>query len=174
MKQVDEDHLIDIVNEDDNVIGKDKKENKFSKELISRNVVAFLKNENNKYIIVKRSPKKKNYPNLLDLAACGHVHLGESYEEAIVRKIKEELGGSVSNLKLLKKVYHEHIENRKSLRYFISIFTGIYKEKIILSKELSSYELFDRNSLKKKISKNPEQFSPFFVDEYKIIEKDLK
>jgi len=171
--QVDEDHLVDIVNEDDIVIGKDTKENKFSKELISRNVVAFLKDKNNKYIIVKRSPKKKSYPNLLDLAACGHVRLGESYKEAIAREIKEELGVSVPDLKLLKKVYHEHIENGKYLRYFTSIFTGTCKDKIILSDELIDYKLFDIKSLKVNVESNPKQFTPFFIDEFKIVKDQL-
>ena len=61
MTMIDDNHLIDIVDQNDIIIGKDTKENKFKKELISRNVVAFIKNSKNKYIIVKRSSKKKNF-----------------------------------------------------------------------------------------------------------------
>ena len=76
---INEDHLLDIVNKNDKVIGVTTKADKFKKELITRNVVAFIKDRNDKFIIVKRSPLKKVFPNLLDLAACGHVCRGESY-----------------------------------------------------------------------------------------------
>ena len=80
--------MIDIVNKNDIVIGQDTKENKFQKELISRNVAIFIKDSQNQYIIAKRGPNKRSFPNRLDLAACGNVDAGETYEEAAVRELK--------------------------------------------------------------------------------------
>lgn len=38
-----------------------------------------------------RSPKAKNYPNLLDITAAGHLHAGEELADG-VREVSEELG----------------------------------------------------------------------------------
>ena len=157
MTLIDDNHLTDIVDRKDIIIGKDTKENKFKKELISRNVVAFIKNSKNQYIIVKRSSKKKVFPNLFDLAACGHVLSGESLDEAIKREIKEELGIRCK-VKLLTKKYNERKINYR---------------KIKLNEELSSYTLKTLPELLEAIGKNPQSFSPFLIDELKEIKSLL-
>ena len=59
---MEEDHLIDIVDKNDKIVGCATKEEKFEEELISRNVVAFIKNKKGELIIVKRSPRKRSWP----------------------------------------------------------------------------------------------------------------
>jgi len=173
MKPIDENHLLDIVDQNDIVIGQDTKENKFKKELISRNVVAFIKNSQNKYIIVKRSSKKKVFPNLFDLAACGHVLKGESPDKAILREIKEELGISCK-VKLLEKKFNNRLINGKRIKYFTSIFLGKSDSKIKLNKELSNYILMSLDELLNLIKNKPELFSPFLIDELQEIKYLLK
>lgn len=167
MTLIDDNHLTDIVDRNDLVIGKDTKENKFKKELISRNVVAFIKNSKNKYIILKRSSKKKILPNLFDVT-CGHVLSGESPDEAIKREIKEELDIQCK-VRLLKKRYNERKVDDRKIRYFTSIYLGTSDSKIRLNKELSSYTLKTLSELLGDIRKNPQSFSPFLIDELKEI-----
>ena len=83
--------MLDIVDEFDNVIGTDTKANKFKKRFISRNVAIFIKDKEGKFIVAKRAASKKTFPNCIDTAACGNVKAGESYKEAALREIKEEL-----------------------------------------------------------------------------------
>lgn len=40
----------------------------------------------------KRAKTKKDFPGLYDLASAGHMDLGESHREAVIRETKEELG----------------------------------------------------------------------------------
>lgn len=164
--------MIDIVDEFDNVIGKDTKENKFQKELISRNVVAFVKNEKGELIIVKRAPHKRSWPNRLDLATCGNVNCSENYDEAIKREIKEELGIECE-LKFIEKIYTEVEENGKKVRYFTGVFLGQTCEKPTLSDELLELKHMKIEKLSKMMDEEPDKFSPSFIRELKEFEKKL-
>lgn len=169
---INENHLIDVVDKNDKVIGFANKHEKLKKGFISRTVVAFIKDQNNKYIVVKRSPHKKIFPNKWDLAACGNVHHKESYPKAIRREIEEELG-IVCNPTLLKKVYLEHFENGIKLKYFVSLFLGQTDREIKLNEELTEYKKIDLEILLLDIKDNPKKYSPFFIKELNLIKDRL-
>ncbi len=116
-----EQELLDIVNENDEIIGQDTKGNKFRKSLISRNVAIFILDDNKKLLITKRSSRKESFPNRYDLAACGNVKAGESYEDAAKREVTEELSIDC-DLKFLGKIFNEFKEDEKTIKYFTGIF----------------------------------------------------
>jgi len=160
-----EDHLIDIVDEHDKVIGKDTKENKFANELISRNVVAFVKNSKGDLIIVKRSPHKRSWPNRLDLATCGNVNVGETYDQAIKREIQEELQVDCE-LTFVEKIFTEVEENGKKVRYFTGVYISTTDQIPQLSDEHLSLETISPVKLKRKMQEQPDLFSPSFIREF--------
>lgn len=45
----------------------------------------------NKILLQRRRQDKESFPGMLDLACTGHVDAGESYLQAAVRELKEEL-----------------------------------------------------------------------------------
>ncbi len=165
--------LLDIVDEDDKVISRDTKENKFLKSLISRNVGVFARDSARNFIIVKRAPTKKIFPNRLDLSACGNVRAGESYESAASRELLEELGISAP-VKFLKKIFNEHEENGKKLRYFTALFLAVCDEEPELNDELSHFEKIALEKLKEKAKESPELFCPFFLKDFKAVERLLE
>lgn len=173
IEDINEDHLQDVVDQNDKVIGKTTKTNKFEKELITRNVVAFITDKDGKFITVKRSALKKSFPNLLDLAACGHVQCGESYQAAIKREIKEELG-IVCGVELLRKIYHEHNEHGKAVKYYTSLFIGRTDKKIRTNEEVSLMPSLSFSELYEKLNHQPHLFTPFFVDEFEEVHDLLR
>lgn len=80
------------VNEHDEVIGvttiKEAKEKDYYRRL-SR---VFVFDEAGRMLLQKRSRHMDTYPLTWDQAVGGHVNYGESYKEAAVREMKEELG----------------------------------------------------------------------------------
>ena len=162
---MEEDHLIDIVDKNDKIVGCATKEEKFEEELISRNVVAFIKNKKGELIIVKRSPRKRSWPNRLDLGACGNVNCGESYEDAIRREVKEELSIECE-LKFIRKLYTEVDEKGKKRRYFTGVFTGTTSKKPKLSDELLDLQHMTIGNLAKKMNSDPNLFTPSFIREF--------
>lgn len=76
-----------------------------------------------------RSPEKKDYPNLLDITAAGHLLAGETPEEGL-REIEEELGLSVKyndlhSLGIIKDcgAQENFIDNERA-HVFLYKFTG--------------------------------------------------
>lgn len=167
-----EDDLVDIVDEKDRVVGQATKEEKFAKELISRNVVAFIKNKRGELIVVKRSPHKQSWPNRLDLATCGNVNVGETYHQAITREIKEEIGIDCP-VKLYKKIYTEVTENNKQVKYFTAIFIGETAQRPKLSDELVELTYIKPGELGEKMGSDPDLFSPSFIREFKLVKAVL-
>ncbi|MEM5778533.1 MAG: NUDIX domain-containing protein [Candidatus Aenigmatarchaeota archaeon] len=168
----EDEELLDIVDENDIVIGHATKKDKFDRELISRNVAIFIL-DRNKLLIVKRSPSKKSFPNRYDLAACGNVKAGESYEEAAKREVKEELDINC-DLKFLGKIFNEFKENDKIIRYFTGIFLGYLSGKVKISDELIELKRLSVKEIEDLISKNKELFTPGFINDFISVKEKLK
>lgn len=165
--------LLDIVNENDKIIGQDTKENKFRKELISRNVGVFILDDDKKLLIVKRSPYKKSFPNRYDLAACGNVKANETYKDAAKREVKEELGIKC-DLTFLGKIFNEFKENDITIRYFTSIFIGHFSGKVKLSDELVELQRLNVKEIEELINKNKDSFTPGFVNDFLFVKNKLE
>jgi isopentenyldiphosphate isomerase len=84
--------FLDLVNEQDEIIGKKSRLEVYSEKLSNYRVVnAFLINSKRQLWIPRRSPNKRLFPLCLDMSMGGHVKSGETYEEALERELAEEL-----------------------------------------------------------------------------------
>jgi isopentenyldiphosphate isomerase len=71
-----------------------------------------------------RAPRMRNYPNMLDVSAAGHIEAGESVEDGI-REVHEELGIAASVDKLLylgERVEVADQENGQRNREYQSVY----------------------------------------------------
>ena len=82
--------LINIVSEDDKIIGVEKRSIVHEKKLNFRGVNAFIINAKGELWIPRRHPQKTLFPLHLDASVGGHVLAYESYDEAFARETKEE------------------------------------------------------------------------------------
>ena len=90
MQQVDE--YLDLVNEDDEVVGKKLRSLVYAENLSNFRVVnVFLINSEGKIWIPRRTSTKRMFPLCLDMSMGGHVESGETYDEAFKRELLEEL-----------------------------------------------------------------------------------
>jgi isopentenyldiphosphate isomerase len=165
--------FIDIVDEKDNVIGKDTKDNKFKKGFISRLAVIYILDRDKKLLIAKRSHHKKSFPNRYDASVCGNVDSGETYKEAANRELKEELSIECE-LRFLGKGFVEFEEKGMKLKYFFSIFLGRYDGEVRLNDELVEIQRLRFEEVNEKINKNPNLFTPGFVSGFNFIKERLK
>ena len=83
--------LIDIINEQDEVIGQATKKEAHEKGLLHRFIHVFVFTKDGEMVIQWRK-KEKLGGRMFDPSAGGHVDAGEDYETAANRELKEELG----------------------------------------------------------------------------------
>ena len=94
------DEILDIVDENDVVIGQKKRSEIYSEGLSNFRVInAFVVNKDGKMWIPRRTSSKKLNPLCLDFSVGGHVESRETYKEAFRRETAEELNLDISKVK---------------------------------------------------------------------------
>lgn len=86
------DELLDIVNDEDIVIDQQMRSTVHQLGLQHRGAHVFLFTRDGKMLVQKRSADRVASPSALDCSVSEHVKAGESYLEAALRGMKEELG----------------------------------------------------------------------------------
>jgi isopentenyl-diphosphate delta-isomerase len=87
-----EDEYLDLVDSENNVVGKRRRSEIYALGLRNFRVInAFIVNTSGKLWIPRRTADKRVFPLCLDVSMGGHVKSGETYRDAFVREISEEL-----------------------------------------------------------------------------------
>jgi uncharacterized protein YhfF/isopentenyldiphosphate isomerase len=86
--------LLDIVDENDQVIGQLPRGEATERGLRHRCAFIFVRDGADRIFVHRRTPDKLVFPSLYDLFVGGVVGAGESYDEAALREAEEELGVS--------------------------------------------------------------------------------
>lgn len=122
---------LDIVDENDKVIGKDTRENIYTKGLEHnvRVVNIFVFNSEGKLLLPKKEKNAKFNPGRFDFSCGEHVVSGEDYYQAAKRGLKEELGIKDVELAELGKL---------TPKDGVSCFMKVYE--LEYNKEISNYD----------------------------------
>ena len=84
--------IFDVVNERDEVIGRQPRSEVHRLGLMHRAVHVLVFNAAGQVFLQKRSMKKDRQPGVWDSSASGHVDSGEDYGACAVRELREEIG----------------------------------------------------------------------------------
>jgi isopentenyl-diphosphate Delta-isomerase len=86
------DEIFDVVNENDEVIGRATRNEVHRRGLMHRATHVLVFNSAGQIFLQKRSMKKDRQPGLWDSSASGHLNVGEDYDACAVRELREEIG----------------------------------------------------------------------------------
>src|SRR6185369_4392075 len=84
--------IFDVVNEQDEVIGRQPRNEVHRLGLLHRAVHVLVFNSRGEVFLQQRSLSKDRQPGLWDSSASGHLDSGEDYDACAVRETREELG----------------------------------------------------------------------------------
>ncbi|MEW2522074.1 NUDIX hydrolase [Actinacidiphila alni] len=86
--------IIDIVDEQDRVVGRSARGEAYAKGLRHRCVFILARDAEDRIFVHRRTADKLVFPSLHDMFVGGVVGAGESYDAAALREAEEELGVS--------------------------------------------------------------------------------
>lgn len=137
------DELLDLVNENDEVIGEVwRSEAHKNNEIIHREIWIMIFNDKNEVLLQQRSKLKKNNPLLWTIACAGHVKRGKTPEEIAHIELKEELGFDTKLNFQNKSFEKKETESRFNWAY-IGEYNGI--EMTIQKEEVEQIKFFTKD-----------------------------
>ncbi len=121
MSAMTEDEYLDLVNENDDVIGRKLRSEVYAEGLSNFRVVnTFLVNTEGNLWIPRRSSTKRIFPLCLDMSMGGHVSSGETYHQAFKRELDEEL--RIDSDKIPWKLLGHLIPNEHHVSAFMNVY----------------------------------------------------
>ena len=84
--------IFDVVNERDEVIGRQTRSEVHRLGLMHRAVHVLVFNSRGQVFLQKRSLLKDRQPGVWDSSASGHLDSGEAYDDCAIRELHEEIG----------------------------------------------------------------------------------
>ena len=116
--------LVDIVDHNDNVLYQCTRKEMRAKVLCHRAVFIAVVNSAGELLIHQRSAMKDLWPSFWDIAVGGVVAAGESYDDAALRELDEEVG--IAAVPLMALGMGTYSDNMVSLvgKCFMAIYDG--------------------------------------------------
>jgi isopentenyl-diphosphate Delta-isomerase len=156
------DELLDIVNDNDEVTGQAMRSVVHQQGLQHRGVHVFLFNEQGEMLVQQRSADRANSPSLWDCSVSEHVKTRESYLEAAMRGLKEEMGVEGIKISLRGKIQMEYGVNDNEIS---EIYEGNLNGKRVNfdPEEIAEVKFMSLDDIKIGITQTPELYCYWFI-----------
>lgn len=146
------DELLDLVNENDEIIGEVWRSQTINHpELIFREVAVLINDNKNRLLLQRRSYNKKTYPGYWIISAGGHVGKGKNPEDEAHKELREEMAFDVP-LKLDFKILMTYPGNRSFGYGYIGGYNGA--EIKIQKEEVAEARFFTKTEFEELLKKD--------------------
>lgn len=149
----DQKELFIVVDKGDNIIDyRTRYDCHHDKSLVHRSIGVVIFNDQREILLQKRSMLKDTHPGLYTISVSGHVTKGQSYEEAAMREMQEEIGIQTELAYATKFLSELEIETEIDM-----IFTGEHNGPFQIAKdEVEMVQFFS----KKEVAKMQDKLTP--------------
>jgi len=161
------DEFLDVVSEDDIVIDQQARSIVHQKGLWHRGVHVFLFSPDGKLLVQKRSADRSSSPSLLDCSVSEHVKAGESYFDAAIRGLREELGVGEVQVKRLYKFRMNYGPNDNEIS---ELYEGVIDPINVRFDpvEIDSIYYYKMDELMKMLDDNDKNLCGWFIELLKL------
>jgi len=161
-----------VINEDDEIIGVDTRENIHKNGLLHREIHIWIFNDRGEILLQRRSNTKDTYPGLLDVSVGGHVEIGEDYETTAIREMGEEVGikAEKNDLIFLDKLRRSAVDiktgakNNTTRKIFAYQYNGPAADLKIEAGEATSLEFWPLEKILNLTEEEKKDFVPAITD----------
>lgn len=158
------DEYLDIVDEEDNWIGRDTRKKVHDGHFIHRGVHVFVLNDRGEILLQKRSEKKDYYLGFYDASVGAQVSATEDYKEAAIRETQEELGFKPTKFSMVCDYKSYSSRQRENRRLFTCNHSGPVD---IDSDEVDFVKYYSVEMIKKEIARGEKSFTEGFKISFK-------
>lgn len=165
--------LVILVDEQNNVLGTAPKDEVHTDHTpLHRAFSLFLFNSKNELLITKRASTKKTFPGVWTNTVCGHPGPGESSVEAAKRRLKDELRIAMSEVKEISPYRYRFADKNGIVENEICpIFIAHSDDNPTPDpREVSKWAWMDWKTFLREITSYPQRYSPWSIEEAKIID----
>jgi len=157
------DELLDVVSDEDTVTHQEMRSTVHEHGLQHRGVHVFLFTRDGKMLVQKRSADRAASPSALDCSVSEHVKAGESYLDAAMRGMKEEMGVDGIEVKPLVKFRMNYGLNDNEISV---LYKGVVDpEKVKFDPiEIEAINYYSLNELQEMIEEGNIIFCGWFVE----------
>ncbi|MBU1201503.1 MAG: NUDIX domain-containing protein [Nanoarchaeota archaeon] len=138
-------NYLDIINEDDEIIGREERNTVHEKHLLHRSIHIIVVNNKNQILLQLRKASKKQYPLFWSGSTAGHIDSGENVTKCAIREIFEEIGLKTKLTFVDKFIINDAVEH-ELVNVFFTRSDGPFK---IDFGEVEKVEWFDIETLRK-------------------------
>ncbi len=170
---ITEDVLV-CVDSQDNVLGyKGKYDCHSGDGILHRAFSVFLFNSRNEVLLQRRASEKRLWPEYWSNACCSHPRKGELLEDAVARRLNEELSVRTAVRFLFSFEYHARYLEEGSEHELCSVFAGRFDGEIAADPhEISGWRYVNPAELDADIAAHPERYTPWLKIEWARIRAD--
>ena len=162
---------LEIVNENDEVVGLESRKTIHQKGLLHREIHIWFMTSGREIIFQHRAKNKDTYPDKLDATVGGHVGPGMSYDETAVKEGKEETGIDldISKLKVAKKMRKQSFDEATGLTnntirtQYVYLFNGNIADLQVEDGKAVGFEAWKIDSLPILSKEDKDRFIPMVL-----------
>jgi len=142
--------------------------------LLHRAFSIFIFNSHGELLLQQRSQEKRLWGLYWSNTCCSHPRKGETYEQATMRRLQEELGLKAPLKFLFKFQYQARFNNKGSENELCSVYVGKCDEPPSVNpNEIAAVRYIPPEDLEKEMQLYPDKFTPWFKMEWERIRKEF-
>jgi isopentenyl-diphosphate delta-isomerase len=160
-----------LVDETDQEIGIEKKHTVHTgRTQLHRAFSLFLFKNTKKLLLQQRAEEKKAWPLVWSNSCCGHPLPKESYESAVMRRTRYELGVELNAIEKISDYRYCFIKDGVMENEICPIFIGFYDGRVIPNPlEVQAVKWINWEDWLEETINYPNNYSPWCIEETQIL-----